>query len=76
VDRGGDPGEALIDPVTGDELARISSQGVDLEAALIFARTQGGPALRQLSYAQRAEMLAKVLILSLPIATSIFGFPS
>src|SRR5882724_1983606 len=57
---GAGPGEALIDPVTGDELARISSQGVDLEAALIFARTQGGPALRQLSYAQRAEMLAKV----------------
>jgi 3,4-dehydroadipyl-CoA semialdehyde dehydrogenase len=27
-------GETLIDPVTGDELANISSQGVDLEAAL------------------------------------------
>jgi 3,4-dehydroadipyl-CoA semialdehyde dehydrogenase len=57
---GAGSGEALIDPVTGDELARISSEGVDLEAALLFARTQGGPALRQLSYAQRAEMLAKV----------------
>jgi len=57
---GAGSGEALTDPVTGDELARISSEGVDLEAALIFARTQGGPALRQLSYAQRAEMLAKV----------------
>ena len=53
-------GEALIDPVTGDELARISSQGVDLEAALAFARTHGGPALRQLTYAQRAEMLGKI----------------
>jgi 3,4-dehydroadipyl-CoA semialdehyde dehydrogenase len=54
------PGETLIDPVTGDALASISSQGVDLEAALAFARTQGGPALRQLTYAQRAEMLAKI----------------
>jgi 3,4-dehydroadipyl-CoA semialdehyde dehydrogenase len=54
------PGEMLIDPVTGDELANISSEGVDLEAALAFARTQGGPALQQLSYAQRAEMLAKM----------------
>src|SRR5713226_2697236 len=53
-------GETLIDPVTGDELVRISSQGVDLEVALAFARTQGGPALRQLTYAQRAEMLAKI----------------
>ncbi len=53
-------GEPLIDPVTGDELARISSQGLNLEAALEFARTHGGPALRQLTYAQRAEMLAKI----------------
>jgi 3,4-dehydroadipyl-CoA semialdehyde dehydrogenase len=53
-------GEPLIDPVTGDELARISSQGVDLEPALAFARTRGGPVLRQLTYAQRAEMLGKI----------------
>jgi len=53
-------GEVLIDPVTGDELASISSQGIDLDGALQFARTQGGPALRQLTYAQRAEMLAKI----------------
>src|SRR5437879_2566540 len=54
------PGEMLIDPVTGDELANISSEGVNLEAALAFARTQGAPALRQLSYIQRAELLAKI----------------
>jgi len=53
-------GESLIDPVTGEELARISSLGIDLEAALAFARVQGGPALRQLTYAQRAEMLSKI----------------
>jgi 3,4-dehydroadipyl-CoA semialdehyde dehydrogenase len=54
------PGERLIDPVTGDELANISSHGVDLEAALSYARTRGGPALRQLTYAQRAELLTKI----------------
>ena len=53
-------GEPLFDPVTGDELARISSQGIDLDATLQFARSQGGPALRQLTYIQRAEMLGKV----------------
>src|SRR5258706_1207728 len=57
---GAGPGEPLIDPGTGDELASISSKGVNLEAALQFARAHGGPALRQLTYAQRAEMLAKV----------------
>ena len=53
-------GELLVDPVTGDELASISSRGIDLEAALQFARAHGGPALRQLTYAQRANLLAKI----------------
>jgi len=57
---GAGPGEPLTDPVTGDELASISSQGINLEAALAFARTHGGPALRQLTYAQRVEMLSKI----------------
>jgi acyl-CoA reductase-like NAD-dependent aldehyde dehydrogenase len=57
---GAGPGETLIDRVTGDELANISSQGINLEGALAFARTHGGPALRQLAYAQRAELLARI----------------
>src|SRR5881296_2777747 len=57
---GTSPGEALTDPGTGQELARISSQGINLAEALAFARTYGGPALRRLSYAQRAEILGKM----------------
>jgi len=53
-------GTPLVDPVTGDELGRISSEGVDLNTALEFARSQGGPALRQLTYAQRADLLGKI----------------
>ena len=53
-------GEALIDPVTGDELARISSQGVDLKAGLEFARSRGGIGLREFSYRERADMVAKI----------------
>ena len=56
---GSGPGTPLVDPVTGDELARISSDGVDLKTALDFARSQGGPALRQLTYAERADLLAR-----------------
>src|SRR5262249_55293026 len=59
IDRAGS-GAPLMDPVTGDELARTSSEGVDLQTALEFARSHGGPALRQLSYAQRADLLAKI----------------
>src|SRR5215472_7929141 len=57
---GSGPGTPLMDPVTGEELARISSEGVDLKTGLEFARSQGGPTLRQLTYTQRAELLAKV----------------
>jgi 3,4-dehydroadipyl-CoA semialdehyde dehydrogenase len=57
---GSGAGTPLVDPVTGDELARISSDGVDLKAALEFARSKGGPALRQLTYSQRADLLAKI----------------
>ena len=57
---GSGPGTPLVDPVTGDELARISSEGVDLKTALEFARFQGGPALRDLTYKQRADLLGKV----------------
>jgi len=53
-------GDLLVDPVTGDELVSISSEGLDLEAALQFARAHGGPALRDLTYAQRANLLAKM----------------
>jgi len=57
---GAGPGEPLVDPATGDELARISSQGLDIAGALEFSRAHGGPVLRQLSYTQRADLLAKM----------------
>ena len=47
----------LHDPSTGEEIARASTEGADFGAALEFARLQGGPALRALSFAQRAELL-------------------
>jgi 3,4-dehydroadipyl-CoA semialdehyde dehydrogenase len=57
---GAGAGDALLDPVTGEELARVSSQGADIKSALEFARAKGGLALRQLSYQQRADLLAKI----------------
>ena len=58
---GSGPGTKLIDPVLGTELARVDAAGLDLSAAFAFAREQGGAALRALSYAQRAELLAAVV---------------
>jgi 3,4-dehydroadipyl-CoA semialdehyde dehydrogenase len=39
----------LVDPTNGHVLAVASAKGLDLKAALAFAREKGGPALRALS---------------------------
>src|SRR3989442_10269704 len=50
----------LTDPVNGSVLATVSARGLDLEAALAFARQQGGPHLRSLSFAERGKLLGAV----------------
>lgn len=53
-------GTALFDPVLGNELVRVDSTGLPLADGFEFARTHGGPALRALSYRERAGLLAAV----------------
>ena len=48
---------ALVDPSTEEEIARASSAGVDFGAALAWGRDRGGPALRELTFAQRGDLL-------------------
>lgn len=55
--RGGGPGATLVNPATEEPLARASSEGLDLAAALAWAREEGGPALRALTFRQRGELL-------------------
>lgn len=52
------PGTPLFDPVRGNELVRVDARGLDLTAGFEFARTQGGAALRALTYRERGAMLA------------------
>ena len=52
-----DEGRPLFDAVTGEEVARISSAGVDMAGALEHGRRVGGPALRELTFHQRAGLL-------------------
>lgn len=47
----------LRSAINGDVVALTSSQGLDFGAMLKFARKQGGPALRALTFHQRALML-------------------
>jgi oxepin-CoA hydrolase/3-oxo-5,6-dehydrosuberyl-CoA semialdehyde dehydrogenase len=50
-------GRPVLDAVTGEEVARVSSDGIDLGAALAYGRDTGGPALRELTFHQRAGLL-------------------
>jgi oxepin-CoA hydrolase/3-oxo-5,6-dehydrosuberyl-CoA semialdehyde dehydrogenase len=47
----------LVNPATEEPIARCSTEGVDLGAALAFARDKGGAALRAMSFAARGEMI-------------------
>jgi oxepin-CoA hydrolase/3-oxo-5,6-dehydrosuberyl-CoA semialdehyde dehydrogenase len=54
---GGGQGVAMRDATTGELIATASSSGVDFAAVLEHARAKGGPALRALTFHQRATML-------------------
>ncbi|MGW4957331.1 phenylacetic acid degradation bifunctional protein PaaZ [Nonomuraea sp. NPDC004186] len=55
--RAADEGEPLLDAATGEEVARISSRGLDVAAMVRHARDTGGPALRSLTFHERAALL-------------------
>ncbi|SDP78901.1 oxepin-CoA hydrolase / 3-oxo-5,6-dehydrosuberyl-CoA semialdehyde dehydrogenase [Actinopolyspora xinjiangensis] len=51
------PGTPLHDAATGQEVARISTAGLDPAAALTHGRETAGPELRELTFHQRAALL-------------------
>ena len=46
--------------VTGEEIAQLGSGGIDFAAMLAYGRDQGGPALRQMTFPERAAILKKI----------------
>src|SRR5215217_663817 len=52
--------QVLRDATTGQVVAEASSSGIDFAAALEHARRKGGPALRQLTFHERAALLKRV----------------
>ncbi|NMG66704.1 3,4-dehydroadipyl-CoA semialdehyde dehydrogenase [Azoarcus indigens] len=57
---GSGEGAALFDPVSGEQLVSVSSDGIDLARAFSFARDSAGPALRVLGYEARAGLLGAI----------------
>jgi oxepin-CoA hydrolase/3-oxo-5,6-dehydrosuberyl-CoA semialdehyde dehydrogenase len=47
----------LVNAVTGEEVARFASGAVDISAVIAYGRGVGGPALRALTFHQRASAL-------------------
>ena len=56
-EKGNGKAAELVNPSTEEIVATTSTEGIDLGAALAFARERGGPALRAMTFAQRGEML-------------------
>lgn len=55
-----DDGSPLLDAATGVEVARVSRRPVPAADALAYARSTGGPALRELTFPQRAAALKQL----------------
>lgn len=50
-------GVAVYNAINGDEIAQVSSKGIDFKAALEYGRTVGGRALRAMTSHERANRL-------------------
>ena len=50
-------GTPLVHAVTGETIAEASTGGIDFGAMLDYARRTGGPALRRMTFHERARML-------------------
>lgn len=50
----------LVNPVNGEVVATASSDAVNVKEALAYARENGGPALREIGYGKRAQLLREI----------------
>jgi len=58
--RASDEGRPAYDAATGEEVARVSATGLDLAAMVRHGREVGGPALRSLTFHERAGLLKQL----------------
>jgi len=54
-------GTPCWNPTTGDVIATCATGGLDLGGALAFARNTGGPALRAMTFVERAALLDRLV---------------
>jgi len=51
----------IADAVTGEVFAQAGNDALDVQAMLDYARTKGGPALRAMTFHDRAKMIMMVV---------------
>ena len=54
---GGRPGDDIVSAVNGEVVARVPAGGLDFAAMTAHARAVGGPALRKMTFTERAGMV-------------------
>ncbi|KEA63310.1 Aldehyde dehydrogenase, PaaZ [Marinobacterium lacunae] len=57
---GNDSGTEVFNAVNGESVCTVSSSGIDFNDAVRFAREKGGPALRKLTFHERANALKEI----------------
>ena len=50
-------GTPLYNAITGEEIGRASSKGLDFNEMMTYARKVGGPTLRKMTFQERGLML-------------------
>ncbi len=57
-----DDGAPVFDASTGEEITRVSSAGLNFKEMLDYGRRVGGPALREMTFHERAIMLKELAL--------------
>ena len=60
--KGDGEGTPLYNAITGEEIGRASSKGLDFSQMMDYARKTGGPALRKMTFQERGLMLKKLAL--------------
>ena len=60
--KGDGEGTPLFNAISGEEIGRASSEGLDFSQMMNYARKIGGPALRKMTFQQRGLMLKKLAL--------------
>ena len=60
--KGDGEGTPLFNAISGEEIGRASSEGLDFSQMMNYARKIGGPSLRKMTFQQRGLMLKKLAL--------------